>query len=40
MKEIRLGLEDNLNVSNYANPLFDESHMKKIRRRLMKKSTL
>ena len=39
MKEIRLGLEANLNVSQYANPNFSEGRMKQIKKRLLKKST-
>jgi hypothetical protein len=31
MKEIRLGLENNLDVSVYANPEFDKDQMKEIR---------
>ena len=34
MREIRHGLEDNLDVSVYAKPEFNEKQMKKIRKQL------
>lgn len=40
MDEIRLGLEDNLNVSIYAKRETHWEKMKKIRLKLMKESTL
>ena len=40
MKEISWGLEDNLDVSIYANPTFTLDKMEKIRRKLLKESTL
>ena len=39
MKQIRLGLEDNLDVSSYAKKEFDWDEMKKIRKELLKEST-
>ena len=39
-EEIRLGLEDNLDVSSYAKKEFDWDEMKKIRKELLKESTL
>ena len=38
-EEIRLGLEDNLDVSSYAKKEFDWDEMKKIRKELLKEST-
>ena len=40
MKQIRLGLKDNLDVSLYAEPDLSDEQMKKIREKLLKKSTL
>ena len=40
MDEIRLGLEDNLDVSVYAKPEISWKEMKKIREELLKESTL
>ena len=40
MREIREGLERNLDVSIYAKPEFHSSQMREIREKLLKESTL
>ena len=40
MEEIRLGLEENIDVSIYAKPEFDWTKMRKIRLKLLEESTL
>ena len=39
-EEIRLGLEENIDVSIYAKPEFDWTKMRKIRLKLLEESTL
>ena len=40
MEQIRLGLEDNLDVSIYAKTEISDEQMEQIREKLFKKSTL
>ena len=39
MKEIRLGLKDNLDVSSYLDPKINTTQMKKIRFKLLENKT-
>ena len=40
MYQIRTGLKDNLDISQYAKPEISGKEMKKIREKLLKESTL